>query len=155
MSRRLMASIVLLGLAGLGEAQEEDVAGEVAEPFNYTRIYVDADGNSHFSTEPMSFSLVEFSPDLPPVSATNPMNVGNLVVLSAPAGGIADWHPVPRRQLNIMLAGKVEIEVSDGEVRRFGPGSFILGEDTAGTGHITRVVSDVDTYFAVISLPDS
>lgn len=155
MSGRVFASVVLSALTGLSQAQEQDTTGEAADPMTYVRIYADAEGNSHFSSEQMSFSLVDFSPDLPPVSAASRMNATNLVVLSAAAGGVADWHPVPRRQVNIMLAGEVEIEVSDGEVRRFGPGSFILGEDTAGTGHITRVVSDVDTYFAVVALPDS
>lgn len=155
MSRRLVAIVVLLGLAGFSHAQEDEATVEPADPLTYVRIYADAKGNSHFSSEQMSFSLVEFSPDLPPVSAANPWNATNLVVLSAPAGGVADWHPVARRQVNIMLAGEVEIEVSDGEVRRFGTGSVILGEDTVGTGHITRVVSHVDTYFAVVALPDS
>jgi len=155
MSGKLVAGVVLLGLARLSHAQEQEATVEVADPLAYARIYADTEGNSHFSSEQMPFSLIEFSPDLAPVSGANPMDVTNLVVLPAPAGGVADWHPVPRRQVNIILAGEVEVEVSDGEVRRFGPGSFMLGEDTAGTGHITRVVSDVDTYFAVVALPDS
>jgi hypothetical protein len=34
----------------------------------------------------------------------------------------------------------VEVEASDGEVRRFGPGEAVLVEDTGGKGHITRNV---------------
>jgi quercetin dioxygenase-like cupin family protein len=40
------------------------------------------------------------------------------------------------------LSGEIEAEVSDGEVRRFGPGAVILLEDTSGPGHITRVVGE-------------
>ena len=100
----------------------------------------------------MAFQLVSFSPNVPPVSAGQPSVVTNMVVLSAPVGGVADWHPVPRRQINIVLSGEVEIEVSDGEKRRFGPGSYLLGEDTAGKGHVTRVIGDEAVYFAVIAL---
>lgn len=107
---------------------------------------------SHFSDEDMPFTLVNFSPHLPPVSAANPIPATTLVVLSAPAFGTADWHPVPRKQFNLVLRGEVEVEVSDGEVRRFGPGSLILGEDTEGKGHLTRVVGEGDVYFAVVSL---
>ena len=48
----------------------------------------------------------------------------------------------PRRQLIIHLAGEAEVEVSDGEVRRFGPGSVMLVEDVSGKGHRTRRVGD-------------
>jgi quercetin dioxygenase-like cupin family protein len=123
-----------------------------AKPFKFTRIYSDSTGASHFSSEEMVFSLVKFSPQLPPVSVTKPNSTANMVVISAPAGGKADWHCIPHRQFNIMLSGEIEIEVSDGEVRRFGQGSLILGEDTKGKGHITRVLSDNDVYFAVITL---
>jgi len=51
-----------------------------------------------------------------------------------------------------MLSGNIEIEVSDGEVRKFGTGSLILGEDTIGGGHITRVLSISYVYFAVLTL---
>jgi len=125
---------------------------KAAEPFGYTRIHSDGTGESHFEDTRFTFSLTEFSPDLPPVFASAAQSTGNMVVLSAPAGGVADWHPVPGKQVNVILSGMVEIEVSDGEVRRFGPGSYILGEDTLGKGHITRVVGSIDAYFLAISL---
>jgi quercetin dioxygenase-like cupin family protein len=58
-------------------------------------------------------------------------------------------HASPRRQFIVQLAGEVEIEVSDGEARRFGPGSVMLVEDVAGKGHTTRRVGDAvrDTLF--------
>ncbi len=51
-----------------------------------------------------------------------------------------DWHPAPRRQLVILLDGEIEIEVGDGEVRRFKGGDVLLLEDTEGRGHRTRNV---------------
>lgn len=54
-------------------------------------------------------------------------------------GYVNDGHPAPRRQFVLVSAGEVEVTVSDGEVRRFGPGSVFLDDDT-GKGHRTRAV---------------
>ena len=51
-----------------------------------------------------------------------------------------DWHPAPARQLVVLLDGEIEIEVGDGEVRRFVGGDVLLLEDTTGRGHRTRNV---------------
>ena len=47
-------------------------------------------------------------------------------------------HNAPERLFIVSLTGRIEVEVSDGEVRRFGPGAVTLVEDTHGKGHITR-----------------
>ena len=54
----------------------------------------------------------------------------------------------------IWLSGETDFEVSDGEVRRFKPGSLLLLEDTAGKGHVSRVVGE-DVTVAVVQLADS
>ena len=54
----------------------------------------------------------------------------------------------------LYLAGEIEVEASDGEVRRFGPGSVTLVEDTTGKGHRSRVVGDTTALLAVVQLPD-
>ena len=54
-----------------------------------------------------------------------------------------DWHPAPARQLVVLLDGEIEIEVGDGEVRRFAGGEVLLLEDTTGRGHRTRNVGSV------------
>lgn len=51
-----------------------------------------------------------------------------------------DWHPAPRRQYIVLLDGEIEIEVGDGETRRFRGGDVLLVEDTTGRGHRTRTV---------------
>ncbi len=48
------------------------------------------------------------------------------------------WHTAPARQFVITLSGVTEIEASDGQVRRFGPGEILRVEDTSGKGHRTR-----------------
>jgi len=51
-----------------------------------------------------------------------------------------DWHPAPRRQFIVNLAGAVKITASDGEVRTIGVGEVLLVEDTTGKGHLSKAV---------------
>jgi hypothetical protein len=50
-----------------------------------------------------------------------------------------------------VLRGAIDVEVSDGTSRRFGPGDLVLAADTSGRGHITRVVGD--TPFEGLGIP--
>ena len=75
------------------------------------------------------------------------------------AGGVSpdwygDWHPAPRRQFLVYIAGEMEAEASDGEVRRLGPGSIALVEDTTGKGHRSRVVGATEVINVIVQLPD-
>ncbi len=100
----------------------------------YTRIYADAKGETHLED-------VE-----PPMKATD--HASTMSDLMAAKGVIfretnseeyfIDWHNAPRRQFVVNLTGEVEITVSGGEKRRFGPGSILLAEDVTGKGHISR-----------------
>ena len=49
------------------------------------------------------------------------------------------WHNAPWRQYVVTLSGTWEIETSDGDIRRFGPGDVLLAEDLTGKGHVNRV----------------
>jgi quercetin dioxygenase-like cupin family protein len=51
-------------------------------------------------------------------------------------------HPAPQEQWVVMLRGTIEVEVSEGTKRRFGPGDLVLATDTTGAGHITVGVGD-------------
>jgi hypothetical protein len=100
----------------------------------YTRIYADANGETH---------LQDVEPEMKATDHASTMS--DLIV----AKGVIfretnseeyfiDWHNAPRRQFVVNLSGEVEITVSDGEKRRFGPGSILLAEDVSGKGHISR-----------------
>ena len=120
----------------------------------YTRIYVDADGETHFEEVEVGFQEVNFAPPAPPLNLSSFSPATQYGFISAPVGWYGDWHPAPKRQVFFHLSGEVECEVSDGEVRRFGPGSVTLLEDTRGKGHTTRVVSTDDLLIAVVQLTD-
>ncbi len=98
-----------------------------------TRIWADDAGESHY--EDMEVELKTSGP-LGRFSA--PLAVASMILRENDPGYDLDWHVAPRRQYIAMLAGLVEIRVSDGEIRTFGPGEILLVEDTTGKGHKSR-----------------
>jgi quercetin dioxygenase-like cupin family protein len=120
---------------------------------HYTRFWSDSTGESHFEDDEITFASSNFAPPAPPldVSAFAPAQQVGFVRMAA--GWYGDWHPAPRRQFMFNLAGEVEVQVSDGEVRTFRPGDVVLLEDTTGKGHTTRIVSPVDLVMAVVQVP--
>ena len=119
----------------------------------YTRIYCDVDGESHFEDVYVEVAPVDFAPPASPLNLAAPLEVERAVLCEFPAEWFGDWHPAPRRQFIFQMSGELEVQVSDGEIRRFSAGSLGLLEDTSGKGHLTRVVgnSGVDAVF--VQLP--
>ena len=136
----------------MAQAEGDNHDIEVSEPVAYTRVFTDADGETHFSNESLKFGLADYAPPAPPISVSEVFDAENARFISSPAGWDGDWHPAPHRQLILVLVGELEVEVSDGEVRRFGPGSLCLVEDTAGKGHVSRVVGSKRALAAAILL---
>lgn len=67
-------------------------------------------------------------------------------------GTYLDWHPSPRRQVVIILSGRLENSFRDGSTHTFNPGDVRVIEDTTGEGHTTRVVGDETVLVAVLPL---
>lgn len=95
-----------------------------------TRIYHDVAGESHY--EDINIPLTEHTPL---GSTSKPVAVSSMIMRENLPGYTYDWHVAPRRQYIVMLEGLVEIQVSDGEIRRFKAGDIVLVEDTEGKGH--------------------
>ena len=95
------------------------------------RIYTGDDQQSHFEEIEVKTGEgpTQRSPDYPAVAVGLRESDGTRVI---------DFHPAPRRQLVVTLAGRVEIETGDGTKREFGPGDVFLADDTTGQGHILR-----------------
>lgn len=118
----------------------------------YTRVYAGPDGESHFEDVkvPMEAKLTvtgvstseASSEPIGDVFRFNRVEPDSSDPASASNGEWGPWHPEPRREYLIRLAGSVEIQVSDGEIRRFGPGDVLLVEDTTGKGHRNRRLSE-------------
>ena len=102
----------------------------------YTRIYSDAAGESHLQDVDAEMKAADHA------SMISEMVAARGVIFRESRSGeyLIDWHNAPRRQFVVNLTGEVEIETSDGDKRRFGPGSILLAEDVTGKGHISRGV---------------
>lgn len=113
----------------------------MGEVKRYTRIVRTDDGGSTFEDAELQLTEQQVADGVPP------MFVGGLsssagVVLLRSAAFDSDPHPAPSRQWVVMLRGAIEVEVSDGTRRRFGPGDLVLVADTTGSGHSTFAVGD-------------
>ena len=117
------------------------------------RLYSDPQGETHFDEVEVPLRAVNFAPPAPPINLSALSPASQYGFMSAPPGWDGDWHPAPIRMLTMYLSGEVEVEVSDGAVRRFRPGDVTLAEDTTGKGHRSRVVGSGDAILAMVQLP--
>jgi len=106
------------------------------------RLYTGSDGQSHIEEQTLSSRP----------ALTQPQAAAHVEFRELPPGTFMDWHPAPRRQYVIVLAGQLEVGFKDGTMRRMNPGDATLAEDTTGSGHTTRVVSATPTVTAVVPL---
>ena len=118
----------------------------------YVRLYAGKNGDSYFEDVEVEMSLVDLAPPAPPLDLSPSMPSTNVAFLRAPTGWYDPSHPAPRRLLFLFLAGELEVTVSDGQVRRFAPGSIVLAEDMSGKGHASRVVGNDDVLMAIVQL---
>ena len=116
-----------------------------------TRIYSDEHGDSHFEDVPLDMVTENYAGAQWLISQPLPSSDVRFrrVITEFPD----EPHVAPRRQLVVQLTGEVEVEVSDGEKRRFGRGSVVLLEDTTGKGHRTRPIGDTvrETLFIALA----
>ncbi len=111
---------------------------------DFIRVYTGEDGEAHFE----AIDAVKEAPWSEGFSVLG-CNVREMAV-----GTAMDWHPAPRRQLVIHLAGELEIGLRDGTTHLFGPGSARLMDDVTGTGHLTRVVGTEPVVQAIMPLAE-
>jgi quercetin dioxygenase-like cupin family protein len=120
----------------------------------YPRVYASPNGETHFQEVDLPLTPVIYVPDIPLVDVGEPQTVTALTFSRVEAGYTSDWHPAKTRQFVLIVAGVMELTVSDGETRQFGPGSIFLVVDTPGTGkgHQTRAVGSEDCVFVTVTL---
>jgi uncharacterized protein YceH (UPF0502 family) len=125
-------------------------------PMGYLRVYADAGGESHFEDVELPSTRVADPSRGLVAELAEAIAAGEVVFRNVIEEPTDDSYPhvAPRRQFIVQLNGAVEIKVSDGETRRFDPGSVVLLEDTSGKGHTTRGLSPGGRMTLVITLPD-
>ena len=149
-SIRLLLSLICLGLYYQTPLAETTMEKPMQA---YTRLYTDANGISHFDEGTLEYTLEDYSPPVPPLALHHFKNAKGATLRHIPTGIFEDWHPAPRRQYMFLLQGIVEVGVSDGEVRRFGPGSIVLLEDLTGKGHTTKSIGDEAHMSVAVPVP--
>lgn len=105
------------------------------------RLYTGPDGKSHFEDLDQNQGSHHFLNTFPAKALVfkNDTNREDL----------HGWHPAPRRQWCITLAGSVEIGLGDGTKRIFGPGDVFLAEDETGEGHTAKPINWVRAFVHV------
>jgi hypothetical protein len=119
---------------------------------NYTRLFADDTGESHFEDITVELVLADFAPSAPPMGVSSPLAATQSAFIGGPAGWTGDWHVSSARNLFVVLSGEWEIEASDGISRRFSSPDVLLAEDTSGKGHRSRVISPEDSLALVVQL---
>jgi hypothetical protein len=108
----------------------------------YTRTVATSDGGSRFEDVDVATTSIAVVPGRPAFASSAGIPTARAALLHIEAGWDGEWHPSPKRWFVATLAGEMEVATTDGEVRRFGPGSLWLVDDTVGRGHNTRVLAD-------------
>jgi hypothetical protein len=122
----------------------------------YTRLYSGEDGFSHFEdiTVEKNAKHYEKLDDNYKGTSFELFNAQHVIMGHIEQQAI-DWHHPPcARLLVIYLNGYIEMEVSNGEIRRFGPGDSCLIEDALGKGHLTRITESEGLRYYAIPLKD-
>ena len=121
----------------------------MSHTFHLTRVRADTSGVTHFDEIAIPLE------DAGSIGAlSEPWRAGRVIFRTNEPDYDYDWHPAPRRQLVVLLDGEIEIEVGDGESRRFRGGDVLLLEDTAGRGHRTRTMDGRSRRSLFVTLED-
>jgi hypothetical protein len=107
----------------------------------YTAIVQTADGGSAFQDGALCLEERLVARALPPIQVVQLSAAGRVLFLrSRPFD--SQPHPAPRRQWVLPLRGVLQVTVSNGTSRRFGPGDLVLVTDTSGVGHATLAIGE-------------
>src|SRR5258708_7809581 len=120
----------------------------------YTRLYADEHGESHFEDVQIGLTLTDYAPPAPPLELSSFKPATQFGFMNAPSGWSSDWHRTSARNIFCVLTGEWEVTASDGESQRFSQGSVLLVEDTTGKGHSSRVVGETESLAAMVQLAE-
>lgn len=115
--------------------------------FPVTRVYSDADGESHF--EDILIPLTDTG-DIGSLSELSP--VKGIIFREVVSTYDYNFHNAPQRQYIVLLDGGIQIETSLGETRIFKPGEILLVEDTTGKGHRSKNTEQIPRRSIFVTL---
>lgn len=117
---------------------------------HYTEISVSKDSATQFVDRSRPIPTQDYAPPAPPVSLDILAEGSRVIIISFSKDLSYDvFHPAPRHQWAVIVSGRLELGVSDGETRVFSAGSVLNMRDTGSKGHTTRVVGEEDVMMFV------
>jgi hypothetical protein len=116
----------------------------------YTAVVPTADGGSAFEDGAVCLEERQLLPAEPPVGMVQLSAMGRVLFLTSPPFD-SPPHRAPQRQWVVPLRGVLQVTVSNGASRRFGPGDLLLVTDTSGAGH--RTVGIGEPPFETLFVP--
>ena len=130
--------------------------GSEIQKAKYVRLYADEVGESHFEDLEMDLLPVEFAPPAGPMTIAEFLPTTRSLWVGVPGGWAGEIpHPVPRRQIFIVLQGEFEVTANDGGMSHLRPGDVLLIEDTRGKGHSSREISNGSGLIFAVVLAES
>lgn len=118
----------------------------------YVRLYADAGGDTHFADVELTLDEADYRPPAPLLFVSPAFQSSALQFVRLPGGWTGEAVHPPTRQFLICLTGHLEVTVSDGEKRSFGPSDCVLMEDTDGRGHRSHVRAARDCVAAIVPI---
>lgn len=123
-------------------------------PLTYVRIFVDADGISHFEDCALPLKTRDFAPPTTPLEASAFMPAEGFAVVRFAPEWSGPWHPSPYRQWFFMMSGSLTVTVGDGTERTVRAGDTVLLEDMGTRGHLTRTNGGQQALAVGVRVPD-
>src|SRR5215467_5341340 len=125
------------------------VAAQRPATTTVTRLYTDADGQSHAVDTDVAWRPAKLRAEL---SESEAVKVTAAQFLRWPRGFVWEGHPASKRQYVVIISGRGEVDVAGGKKVELSPGRVLLAEDVTGKGHITRVGPDEDLVMLLVPL---
>lgn len=121
--------------------------------WSLTHLFTDAQGLSRVDTNfTQILQPLEFARPAPAMYVALASNAEALVFVELPVGWRGEWHPSPKAQWVICLAGVMEYQAGDGSRFTVHPGDCILTTDTAGQGHASWNAGTEPVRLALVQL---
>jgi Cupin domain len=121
--------------------------------WTFLRLFADDDGLSRVDSGlSRELESVDFAPPASPMFAAHLSDAKALVIVELPVAWHGGWHPSPKEQWVICLAGEMGYEAGDGTRFSLQPGTCILTTDTRGRGHDSWNAGSVPVRLALVQV---
>jgi quercetin dioxygenase-like cupin family protein len=123
------------------------------EVMKYSVVFSDSSDITHFREDEILWETQQPTYTRYAILVTPFLDAEKIGFVHLPRGFDSDWHPAPSKRFVMVLRGVGEVEVGDGQRRRFEPGSVLLMTDIKGRGHRTQVLGKEDVLLVWVPVP--